>query len=434
MKGLSFYFNAKVIIKKVWYFGGIDLVHSREQAQAIVMALKNGVVPHDISSIETGRKEEFQELENTLNIVSSGNGLVKFVGGEYGSGKSFLLKAFQQKALDQNFVVANIQIDKGLRFNNFHALYYHILHNLMIKDFPHQKTSFKDLFNRWIVNLQLSDNKEDSAAAINQVITDLNQYNISFSRALLFYLRARIQKDQELANVVASWLSGEKNIPYFLKKKFEIVGDIDKTNAIDFLKSFIRLIKWLGYKGLVILVDELELVMNERSDIRQAAYENLRYIVDNSFNGHFNHSLFLFAATKEWFQHQEKGPKTYPPLSQRIGKWSDKKHFVQSNPILILSRPNTDDFQEITIKIVKIYIFAYEFDLKISEDSLHNWVTLLLQQDGVKSEDINMRIYSMKLIEFLDLMKSNPNSRGFHSELKSVSYNGKLQFIQTLNN
>jgi len=402
---------------------------------AIVLALKNGVVPHEISSIETGRKKEMLELEGLLNIVSSGNGLVKFVGGTYGSGKSFLLKSFQQRALSQNFVVANIQIDKGLRINDFHTLYYHILHNLTIKDSSQQKTSFKDLFNRWISNLQRSENKDDSAKAIQQVISNLSQYNISFSRALLFYMRARIQNDQELANVIASWLSGEKNIPYTLKKKFEIVGDIDKTNATDFLKTFIQLVRLLGYQGLIILVDELELVMNERSDIRQSAYENLRYIIDNSFNGHFNHSMFLFVATKEWFQNQEKGPETYPALSQRIGKWPDKiqmNYSAQSKPIITLSQPTKDELRAVTSKIIKLYSFAYGFDLKISDDSLHNWVTLLLQQDNVKSEDVNMRLYLMKLIEFLDLMKYNPNSKVFNAEMKTVSINGKPQFVQTL--
>ena len=409
---------------------------TREKVEAILLALKNGVVPYDISFVETGRKKELAELEGLFDVVSSGNGAIKFVGGTYGSGKSFLLKSFQQKALNQNFVVAQIQIDKSLRMNDFHALYYHILHNLSIKDSGYQKTSFKDLFNRWISNLQLSDNKEESTLAIQQVILDINQYNISFSRALLFYLRARIQNDHELADVVASWLSGEKNIPYTLKKKFEIVGDIDKTNAIHFLQSFIRLLKWLGYKGLIVLVDELELVMNERSDIRQSAYENIRYLIDNSFNGQFAHSLFVFAATKEWFQNEEKGPNTYPALAQRIGRWPDElelRYTNQPNSILVLSNPSIDHFHEITKKVAQLYSYAYQFDLKISEISLYNWVNFLLKKDGIQIESITMRTYLMKLIEYLDLMRYNPNSRVFHSELRATSANGKIQFVQTLN-
>ncbi len=408
---------------------------SREQVQAVLSALKNGVVPQDISSFGIGREKELLELDNMLHVIDSGSGMVKFIGGEYGSGKSFLLKTFQQKALDRNFVVANLQMDKGLRLDDFQTIYYHIMHSLTIKESDHQGTSFKDLFNRWIRNLQSAQNKEESAAAIQHVISDLNQYNLSFSRALLYYLRARIQNDQELANAVASWLTGEKNIPYTLKKKFEIVGYIDKSSAIHFLQAFIRLIRGLGYSGLIILVDELELVMNDRSDIRQRAYENLRYLIDNSYNGHLNHSLFLFAATKDWFDHPEKGPQTYPPLTQRLGQWPETRlptHPDLRRPIMVLSRPVPDELSGLTQKIIELYSYAYEFDLPVSQASLQKWVALFLREDGVAEKDINMRKYLMKLLEVLDLMIYNPNSRVFNAEIKAVSHGKKVQFIQTL--
>jgi hypothetical protein len=304
----------------MWGVTQLSLINN----EALLLALRNGVVPQDTSLIQTGRGQQLMELEHLLDITFSGNGLVKFIGGDYGSGKSFLLKTFQQKAVSRGFVVANIQYDKGLRLQNFHTLYYHIMHNLTTHESGLQKTTFEDLFDHWLSDLQLQQNKQESAAAIQHVISDLNQCNISFSRAVLFYLRARIRKDQELADAAASWLTGERHIPYTLKKKFEIVGDIDDTNAIHFLQSFVRLIRCLGYKGLVVMLDEIELVMNERSDLRQHAYENLRYLIDNSFNGQLPHCLFMFAGTREWFQHQEKGPQTYPPACSKAGPMAGK--------------------------------------------------------------------------------------------------------------
>lgn len=36
----------------------------------------------------------------------------------------------------------------------------------------------------------------------------------------------------------------------------------------------------IGYKGVVVIFDELELIRNVRHDLRNSAYENIRYLCD----------------------------------------------------------------------------------------------------------------------------------------------------------
>jgi hypothetical protein len=390
------------------------LDQSKDQLKSILNALKNGVVPERISSLRVGRDEEIKEFEDIFEHVLTGNGTTKFIVGEYGSGKSFMLREIQERAWEQNFVVARIQLEKGLRLNNFQTLYYQIMHSLTTSDSEHNGTSFQDLFNNWIETLKKKSTEGNSADSIQQVISILNQYNLSFSRALLFYIRARIQNDTNMADAVTSWLTGEQNIPSSVKKNFEVVGHIDHDNAVHFLKAFVKLIKLLGYSGLVILIDELELVMSERSDVRMQAYQNLRYIIDNCYNEQLSHCLFVFGATKEWLHNEEKGPQIYPALYQRIGKGNDSAVTGDTDvrqPIVILSKMTTAEMQKLTQNVMEMYKYAYDFKLEINPQSLQKWMTIQFKEEGMELQDVSIRLYLKKLMEVLDIMEQNPDSQ-----------------------
>ncbi|OIJ12918.1 hypothetical protein BKP35_10160 [Anaerobacillus arseniciselenatis] len=407
------------------------MIQSCEQAKASLLALKNGVVPETVATFGIQRDEILEEFHQLLQLVQNDNGMMKFIVGEYGSGKSFMLKQMENLALEQNYVVANIQIEKGVRLNDFQTLYYHIMHSLTTKGATTNKTSFQDLFTNWLRSLKDQD-QESSALAIQSLISMLNDYHSSYSRALLFYIRARIQNDHELANAVTSWLTGEQNIPASIKKRFEVVGKIDHTNAMDFMKAFIKLVKLLGYNGLIILVDELEVVMSYRSDIRMQAYQNLRYLIDNSYNNQLSNCLFVFASTTDWLENEEKGPKSYQALFQRIGEGGNGNKKDIRQPIIRLKKLNVNEIQRLTKNIVELFNQAYDFKLKISQQSLQNWVLLLLKKEGIEINDITVRSYVIKLIEVLDLSEQNPNSIMFKTELKAVTDGDTVRYVQKM--
>ena len=100
-----------------------------------------------------------------------------------------------------------------------------------------------------------------------------------------------------------SWLRGDANIPFSVKKKFNIKSEIDKTNALGFLEALSAFIKSAGYSGLVVLIDEVEYVRKLMTqNMRNDAYDYIRLIYDNCSNGQFQSTLFVFAGTPELFE------------------------------------------------------------------------------------------------------------------------------------
>ena len=62
-----------------------------DTAREIINALRNGTVPNEgLEYLATGIVTEIQELTNELDYISSGHSSIRFIHGEYGSGKTFL--------------------------------------------------------------------------------------------------------------------------------------------------------------------------------------------------------------------------------------------------------------------------------------------------------------------------------------------------------
>ncbi len=406
-----------------------------QSMQHIVSALKSGVVPqYGIEYLCVGREKQLQEISRNMQLIKNGSGTVKVITGAYGTGKTFLMQRIKLEALRNNFIVSSIKINQGFRLNNLQHLYYNIMHNLSILGKGETATNIEDIFNKWITKIQ-DMSYGQASSEIRKILYNLEKYNASFARAITFYIRARINEDKELAATIASWVSCESNIPYHLKAKFDVIGSIDKTNALDFLKAFIHLIKYVGYDGIVILVDEVELIMNERIDIRSKAFENIRYIIDECSIGELKNTMFIFAATNELLSDTEKGIPSYQALFQRLGNPVDKKNASLSDirqPILYLPDMSEEDFIQITKNILELYKEVYDINPKISVESISNWALYMYKEVEPEMEKINLRKYIMKVMEVFDIIEQHPDNTLFKAELEKYEKGNAPVFKATL--
>jgi hypothetical protein len=390
------------------------------QCKRIINAVKSGVVPDaELRSICVGRDKEIKEFERCIELTKEGHSVVKFITGTYGTGKSFLLKVIKQIALKENVVVASVKIEKNFKFNKGEEIYYQIMHNLSIRNSETNGTSFEEIFNIWITQLQ--NDKTNAVQNINKVIGAINDYNSSFAVAFTNYIKAKIGKDTELSNSISAWIKGEKNIPASIKSKFGIKSDVDKSSYMSFLKAFIKLLTLLGYGGLVILVDEMELIVSERSNIREVSYENLRNIIDISADGEIDNCMFIFAGTNELFENEEKGLKTYAALHKRItssydidndGLLRDLRQTVIKIKGLV---PN--DLCLLTGNMIEIHKRVFNWNPLISEETIKQYAEIACAKFGNTITEANTREFLKKVVDALDIMEQNPGINLFEKEI-----------------
>lgn len=405
---------------------------SRNDAVKLINSLKSGVAYETMADLlMVGRDDLLKEIDRQLDVIKDGGSAYKVITGDYGSGKTFLLNYMRKMAIDDDMVVAQLEIDRAFRFYNLEHLYYYIMHNLYIKDGGDKKTSFEDLFDRWILKLQTGENAAKAQSEITKVIEEISKHNATFGRAFLSYIKARIAGDHETMHAIEAWLTGEKNVPFAMKKRFEMVGSVTKLNALDFLRAFVKLITLLGYKGFVILVDEFDLVIDDRRDLREKSYYNMKYVIDALGNDNMKHIMWLFCGTTRLLDDREKGLPSAEALYQRIGEpiAKNRRDFVDyRQPVVHIDSIGYDDYKALAGKIVPIYKQAFEVRLTISPEALMNWALLTLVKEGKSYRSITSRLFVKKLLEILDIIEQNPRNHIFRTELISEIKEGKIQF------
>jgi len=369
-----------------------------------------GVIPEEsVTEFMVGRIKEKKELEIYLQEILEGEGKVKFIKGAYGSGKTFLMKYLSEIALTNKFIVANVPVHSGFGFGKLDDIYTNIMNHLLVKHGKEKSASFEMIFDQWLSGLKASGDMTRATQSIYKVIQVLGDYNGSFASVLLTYIRALINHDYELARIAASWIKGDKNLSYQLKKKLKVKGSIDRDNALDIFKAFVRMIRLLGYAGILITFDEAELMMQQRTDIRMKAYSNIRQLMDLTGSGELSYIGFVFAGTEQFFEDKDKGLKSYPAIDQRIGQKIQGNRGIENvrQPIMPLDIFEKEDYTELSRKICSLHEGSYDYQLEVSLDQLIN-LTMLECNKQSSSGSLSIRIYLKKFIELLDLMMDNP--------------------------
>jgi hypothetical protein len=115
--------------------------------------------------------------------------------------------------------------------------------------------------------------------------------------------------------MLLSWLAGSGNVGAAVKKLAGIKGDIESRDAMDYLHGILEVVKAAGYKGLVIVIDEVETILRMRQDVRGKSLNGIRQIIDaaSAFPGLF----WVFTGTPEFFD-TRRGVAGLQPLHDRI--------------------------------------------------------------------------------------------------------------------
>ena len=80
----------------------------------VIEALRHGTVPRrGLDRFAVGTERFGPVLTDELRRVATGSGIFKAIRGDYGCGKSFTARWFQQQALNAGFAVAEVQISEN---------------------------------------------------------------------------------------------------------------------------------------------------------------------------------------------------------------------------------------------------------------------------------------------------------------------------------
>lgn len=382
----------------------------------VIKALRNGTVPLEGTElIAVGIDKELNEIENQLEKVKSGSSDFKFIIGDYGSGKTFFASSVRKLAFDKNFVVSSVVISSETPLNKFEDVYKKIIENMRTPE-NRKVPALPIVLEEWLLKMEeiICDVNEidpidDEEIFLNEMekriemeLTDLGKVSSNFANAIRTYYKAKTMGDNVTSQAVLAWLKGEK-ISLSLKKTMNVAVNLERSNAILFVKAINMLLKSAGYSGLVIILDEIETVRNYvKKSSRDEAYENLRYFVDGVDGNGFENCFFLYSGTTELME-TERGFKSLEPLYQRIKVEKEDKFRNLRQPVIYLKEFNNTKLYEVSEKVRELHGKAHGWNPlnKVTNEFIDKFImdkTVAFN----KEIEISPRGYLRVLVDILD--------------------------------
>jgi hypothetical protein len=308
----------------------------RAAAEQIIEKLRDGVPPkRGVSRYATGT--DFAEKVRDRHLskeISAGK--IRFVGGSWGAGKTHFFRLLREYAFDQNLLVSNVELSsQEVPFNKFELVVSAIVRNIASPAMYHTVNLsaalpfgevLREVLDHW------TDEHGSRHAAIEALNSDLMQQidiDIDFRRVVVEYWKTfeddgrTVDVLENIRGTLMQWFHGEGQATAF-RRDFGVQKMVKKENARIFLASLGKFVRWLGFKGLLVLLDESEMSHStmRKSSLRDA-HNNLLHLINEAES--VEGLVLLYAAVPEFFDDPKYGIKTYGALAQRIGLLEAKR-------------------------------------------------------------------------------------------------------------
>jgi adenosylhomocysteinase len=378
----------------------------------IINALRRGTVPAGgLDRIAVGLDVEEGVIAKQLDYVAEGGGDAKFIRGEYGSGKTFLVARALEIARTRGFVTSQIVISSQTPLYRLRGIYQQICAGLRTREEEH---ALKTILDTWIFSLEekiLSVTTGEQSDAELETLTEreieaalsiISEMNSSLAAVLRTYYRSNNAGDFQTAQAALGWISAEPNIGRDLKQKAGIRGDIDDTIAFTFLRGLLEIIHGAGYRGLAIAVDEMETTQGLQRSQREKGYHTLVQVIDALDRGGMPRCYFLFTGTPALYD-GSRGIRSVPPLYDRISVTQDENFRNPRQPQIHLAKFDTGKLELVALKVMDVYAQAYTEPDR--ERISHRFIRAMIQKITTRfggRVDIIPRIFLKEFVDILD--------------------------------
>ncbi len=253
--------------------------------------MRRGTVPASgLERIAVGLDVEEGVIAKQLDYVAQGGGDTKFIRGEDGSGKTFLVARALEIARTKGFVTSHVIISSSTPLHKLKGIYQQICANLKTNDEEH---AIKTIIDNYLYSIEErlisvsgsevedSDLEAATEREIEAALSGISEVNTALAAALRMDDKANNAGEFQLAQSALGWISAEPNIGREFKQKAGIRGDIDDTIAFIFLRGLVSIIHGAGYQGIAVAVDEMEttqgLQRNQREKGTRHSYRSLMH-------------------------------------------------------------------------------------------------------------------------------------------------------------
>lgn len=359
----------------------------------VIQSLRAGVVPRSGQHlIQVGRVQELEALIKDIDRIEAGSSAIRFVIGEYGSGKTFFLSLVRAIALQKKLVTAHADLTPDRRLHaskgQARSLYAELMRNLATRAKP-EGGALASVVEKFVSSAMTEARSQNVTPEI--IIRERLEHlcemvgGYDFAEVIAAYWRGHDTGDDVLKSSAVRWLRGEFTTKTDAKKALGVRTIIDDANFYDQLKLFARFVKLAGYGGLVICLDELvNLYKLANTQARKSNYEQILRILNDSLQGTAEGLGFVLGGTPEFLLDPRKGLYSYEALQSRLAEntFTGQGIVDFSHPVIHLASLSQEDLYILLTKIRHVYAMGNTAQYLIGDDAIQGFMQHCFQNIG----------------------------------------------------
>ncbi|CCK79836.1 conserved uncharacterized protein [Desulfobacula toluolica Tol2] len=359
---------------------------------------------------------------------------MRFVNGDYGDGKTHFMSVIRHLAMEKKFAVSFVVLTREVPIHKFETVYQTIVRQLQ-GDF--QGIGIRNMLAAWLEKLDTTtvqgktDDARKNRMALAEEFRNIQGMDINFANALAALVNNRFDpeffEDQEKQDadheVLLHWFEGGKVTKRELKP-FQIYEFLNKTNSKQFMNSLILFLRHIGHQGLILLMDEMETVVAQSASIRNAAYENVRLLIDNSESSQYLHIFFSIIPDVLM---SEKGFKSYDALWSRIRSIGESAKLNYRGVLVDIHQTplKNEELVELGGCLRTLHGISYRWEPKeMVTDELMEQICSNQKRMGVISE---VRLFIKHLIHILDMAEQGQSPQDLDMDREMVETRRKTE-------
>ena len=395
--------------------GGTQTVDYRRALEALRNGVPNADAVRVLGSNQEKVEQHFLERLASMEEAVAGERQVPglLVAGGFGTGKSHLLKYLQDKAVSENFVCSHIVISKETPLFDPAKVYRAAIEAAVVPDKVGQAIQE--------IGLGVKQDTPAYAALYKWANCDDSGVGQIFPATLL--LHERLKGDPELVAEIISFWSGDNLTPTRVRKGLKQINSAasfdlktvkqsqtvkQRQLALQRFTFAPRLMLGAGYRGWVLLIDEVELIGRYSLLQRGKSYAELARWM-GQIEGQEYPGLMAVAAITDDFaakvlQEKEDRDKIGPRLRSKethdfsiLAAQAEVGMRIIERDALTLARPDADVLDQTYLKLKDIHARAYGWEPPDVES-------------GDKTMRREMRSYVRRWINEWDLKRLYPEA------------------------
>ena len=392
-----------------------------KERDAIIQSLAAGVVPRiGQQHIQVGRADEVKALLKDIERVGDGGASIRFVIGEYGSGKTFFLLLVRSIALEMKLVTvhADLTPDRRLHATGGQArtLYAELMRNLSTRA-KADGGALPSVVERFVTTAlnEATQHGVPPEAAIHEKLAQLSEMvgGYDFANVVAAYWRGHDTGNEQLKSDAVRWLRAEFTTKTEARQALGVRTIIDDESFYDHLKLMARFVRLAGYGGLLVCLDELvNLYKLANAKARTANYERILGILNDGLQGASVGLGVLLGGTPDSLLDTRRGMYSYEALQSRLAENTfAAKGLVDFNgPVLRLANLSPEDLFVLLGNIRNVFAASDPANYLMPDEGLQAFMAHCSQRIG-DAYFRTPRTTIKQFVHLLSILEQNPQAK-----------------------